>query len=247
MLEQLGAGSRRADGTRVDADGSSLGAALAVLAAEPVADAVDRLVLLAPAVMFAKPGHHLLPPERIDEWRRRGALPFFHYGVQRGAAARLRFLRGLACSTMRSRARFNQPTLDLPGAARRSVDPRTVEEFAPRATERHAVAARRRSSVDCEPAAHVDGGRGVPGADRVTAQRVALVERCCVLLSPLRTCGCAVASGAGPPYAAQPSAPCSSTTAPSALACCSSGSYEIVTLPLEAYVARVLAGEAAPQ
>ena len=27
---------------------------------------VDALVLLAPAVMFAKPGHHLLPPGRVE-------------------------------------------------------------------------------------------------------------------------------------------------------------------------------------
>src|SRR6266508_3817793 len=52
---------------------------LAILAAARLRARVSRLVLLAPAVMFAKPGHHLLPPERIDEWRRRGALPFFHY------------------------------------------------------------------------------------------------------------------------------------------------------------------------
>src|SRR5215831_15275268 len=47
--------------------GSSLGGTVAVLAAARFADRIDRLVLLAPAVMFAKPGHHLLPPERIDE------------------------------------------------------------------------------------------------------------------------------------------------------------------------------------
>ena len=51
----------------------------AALAASRFATRVDRVVLLAPAVMFAKPGHHLLPAERIEEWRRRGTLPFFHY------------------------------------------------------------------------------------------------------------------------------------------------------------------------
>ena len=59
--------------------GSSLGGTLAILAAERFAARVNRVVLLAPAVMFAKPGHHLLPPERIEEWQRRGSLPFFHY------------------------------------------------------------------------------------------------------------------------------------------------------------------------
>ena len=68
------------DGAPVTLVGSSLGGTLAILAADRFASQVDRVVLLAPAVMFAKPGHHLLPPERIDEWRRRGSLPFFHYG-----------------------------------------------------------------------------------------------------------------------------------------------------------------------
>jgi pimeloyl-ACP methyl ester carboxylesterase len=58
---------------------SSLGGTLAILAAAQFEPQVDRLVLLAPAVMFAKPRHHLLPPERIDEWRRLGRMPFFHY------------------------------------------------------------------------------------------------------------------------------------------------------------------------
>jgi pimeloyl-ACP methyl ester carboxylesterase len=78
MLAQL-RGELEAAGVASTLIGSSLGGTLAVLAAQQFPAQVDRLVLLAPAVMFAKPGHHLLPPERVDEWRRRGALPFFHY------------------------------------------------------------------------------------------------------------------------------------------------------------------------
>ena len=59
--------------------GSSLGGTLAILAAARM-PRIDRLVLLAPAVMFAKPGHHLLPAERIEAWRRDGTMTFFHYG-----------------------------------------------------------------------------------------------------------------------------------------------------------------------
>src|SRR5687768_793892 len=59
--------------------GSSLGGSLAILAAAAFSSRIDRLVLLAPAVMFAKQGHHLLPEERIADWRRLGRLPFFHY------------------------------------------------------------------------------------------------------------------------------------------------------------------------
>jgi hypothetical protein len=79
MLAQLGAELAALDGVPATLIGSSLGGTLAILAASRCAAQVGRLVLLAPAVMFAKPGHHLLPPERVDEWRARGSLPFFHH------------------------------------------------------------------------------------------------------------------------------------------------------------------------
>ena len=79
MLDQLGVELARLDGAPATLFGSSLGGTLAILAAERFPAQVERLVLMAPAVMFAKPGHHLLPPEKIEQWRRRGALPFLHY------------------------------------------------------------------------------------------------------------------------------------------------------------------------
>jgi len=79
MLGELSEACARLPPGPITLIGSSLGGTLAILAADRLAG-VARVVLLAPAVMFAKPGHHLLPPERIEEWRRRGALPFFHYG-----------------------------------------------------------------------------------------------------------------------------------------------------------------------
>jgi pimeloyl-ACP methyl ester carboxylesterase len=109
--------------------GSSLGGTLAVLAAAKFPRQVNKLVLLAPAVMFAKPGHHLLPPERIDEWRRRGALPFFHYAYGEERPLNYAFyedsLRHDAFS-----AAFNQPALVFQGLRDASVDHRTVEQFA---------------------------------------------------------------------------------------------------------------------
>jgi pimeloyl-ACP methyl ester carboxylesterase len=59
--------------------GSSLGGALAILAAARSGAAVARLVLLAPAVMFGRPDHALLPPEQVELWKRNGALPFTHH------------------------------------------------------------------------------------------------------------------------------------------------------------------------
>jgi len=109
--------------------GSSLGGTLAVLAATKFPRQVKKLVLLAPAVMFAKPGHHLLPPERVDDWRRRGALPFFHYAYGEERPLNYAFyedsLRHDAFD-----AAFNQPALVFQGLRDASVDHRTVEQFA---------------------------------------------------------------------------------------------------------------------
>ena len=91
---------------------------------------IDRLVLLAPAVMFAKPGHHLLPPERIEEWRRPGPLPFFHYADNDERDAEFRVLRGQPPLRSRSTRAFAQPALIFQGLRDTSVDPRTVEAFA---------------------------------------------------------------------------------------------------------------------
>jgi pimeloyl-ACP methyl ester carboxylesterase len=109
--------------------GSSLGGTLAILAAARPLPRIDRVILLAPAVMFAKAGHHLLPPERIEEWRVRGALPFFHYGY---GEERLLGYGFYADSLTHDafNARVTQPTLVFQGMRDASVDYRTVEAFA---------------------------------------------------------------------------------------------------------------------
>ena len=109
--------------------GSSLGGTLAILAAAAFGRRVDRLMLLAPAVMFAKQGHHLLPPERIDEWRRLGRLPFFHYADHAERMLDFAFYE----DSFRYNpfdATFSQPTRIFQGTHDASVDPRTVEAFA---------------------------------------------------------------------------------------------------------------------
>ena len=128
MLDRLGAELIRLEEPAV-LMGSSLGGMLAILAAATFPARVSRLVLMAPAVMFAKPGHHLLTPERIDDWRRRGALPFFHYAYNEERPLNYAFyedsLRHDAFET-----RFDQPTLIFQGLRDASVDCRTVEQFA---------------------------------------------------------------------------------------------------------------------
>jgi pimeloyl-ACP methyl ester carboxylesterase len=128
MLDQLAAELKSVDGP-VSLIGSSLGGALAILAAERFGPVIDRLLLLAPAVMFAKPEHHLLTPDRVHEWRRRGAMPFFHYGYGEERLLDIAFyddtLRYDACGAV-----FTQPALIFQGLRDTSVQPRTVEQFA---------------------------------------------------------------------------------------------------------------------
>ncbi len=128
MLAQL---SRHLDaaGGPVTLMGSSLGGALAVLAAALQPEQVERLVLLAPAVMLAKPGHSLLPPERMAEWQHRGALPFFHYAY---GEERLLDYAFYADSLKHDpyEVVFTQPTLIFQGLHDAVVDCRSVERFA---------------------------------------------------------------------------------------------------------------------
>ncbi len=128
--------------------GSSLGGTLAILAAASFGARVDRLVLLAPAVMFARKVmsnsvasgfsrigppegelHEWLAPERVDQWRRLGWQPFFHHGDNVERMLNFAFYE----DTFRYNsfdATFQQPTLIFQGMQDASVDPRTVEAFA---------------------------------------------------------------------------------------------------------------------
>jgi pimeloyl-ACP methyl ester carboxylesterase len=128
MLDQLGAELAALDGPAT-LFGSSLGGTLAILAAERLPAQVDRLVLMAPAVMFAKPGHHLLPPERVDEWRRRGSLPFFHYADNAERDLNFTFYED-SLQHDAFNAAVRQPGLIFQGLRDASVDYRTVEAFA---------------------------------------------------------------------------------------------------------------------
>jgi pimeloyl-ACP methyl ester carboxylesterase len=129
MLNQVAGEVDAANEASVTLMGSSLGGAVAVLAADRLGSKVESVILLAPAVMFAKPGHHLLPPDRIDEWRRRGALPFFHYAYGEERSLDYGFFEdSLRYDPMQ--ASFVQPTLIFQGLRDESVDPRIVEEFA---------------------------------------------------------------------------------------------------------------------
>jgi uncharacterized protein len=129
MLEQLEGHVARAGDAPLVLIGSSLGGTLAILAAARWPARVARVVLLAPAVMFAKPGHHLLPPERIEEWRRRGLLPFFHHAGNEERELDYAFYED-SLGYDAFNAVVPQPTLIFQGLRDASVDYRTVEQFA---------------------------------------------------------------------------------------------------------------------
>jgi pimeloyl-ACP methyl ester carboxylesterase len=128
MLDRLEREIDRAGG-RATLMGSSLGAALGVLAAARLPHGVERLILMAPAVMFAKPGHSLLPPERVEEWARRGALPFFHYGYGEERLLNYTFYED-SLQHDAFDVSFDQPSLIFQGLRDTVVDHRTVEQFA---------------------------------------------------------------------------------------------------------------------
>jgi pimeloyl-ACP methyl ester carboxylesterase len=129
MLDRVGAELTSDGRPPATLIGSSLGGTLAILAAQRFADCVDRVVLMAPAVMFAKPGHHLLPPEKIEEWRRRGSLPFYHYAYNGERELNVAFYED-SLQYDAFNAAVRQPALIFQGVRDASVDYRTVEAFA---------------------------------------------------------------------------------------------------------------------
>jgi pimeloyl-ACP methyl ester carboxylesterase len=128
MLDQLQVRLAAVEGP-VTLIGSSLGGTLAIIAAARFGAAVDRLVLLAPAVMFGDPDQHLVPRDQIDLWKRRGEFEFFHYGF--GETRRLSYAFyedslkydpfGTLCP---------QPALIFQGTRDSLVDSRDVQRFA---------------------------------------------------------------------------------------------------------------------
>jgi pimeloyl-ACP methyl ester carboxylesterase len=109
--------------------GSSLGAVVAIHTAARMTDRIDRLILLAPAVMLGRDGHSPVGQERLARWRSAGTLDIFHGGY--GGSRQLNFtfhedsLRYDAFA-----ADVRQPTLIFQGRYDEAVDCRIVEEYA---------------------------------------------------------------------------------------------------------------------
>lgn len=104
--------------------GSSLGGFVAVNAAAAWPEAIDRLVLLAPALDFNRLQD--LGGVRLDDWKRMDRLMVFHYGYGRMMPVHYA-LYDDARQYDAMRANVQMPILVFQGRRDTAVDPRTVE------------------------------------------------------------------------------------------------------------------------
>lgn len=129
MLDQVQAGLAGLDPGPVALIGSSLGAVVALHAAGRLPDRVDRLVLLAPALMFARQEHPFLGLDRMRHWRETGSLDIAHHAFGEP--------RPLAYGFYEDCLRYDvleigvrQPMLIFQGRRDEAVDYRDVERYA---------------------------------------------------------------------------------------------------------------------
>lgn len=109
--------------------GSSLGAFVAVQAAAVRAHRIDRLVLLAPALDFGGNRTREMGGVGIDEWRQRGHLDVFHYGLGRVLPVHYG-LYDDACRYDCLTLNLGMPVQVFQGRRDSAVDPAMVEAWA---------------------------------------------------------------------------------------------------------------------
>jgi pimeloyl-ACP methyl ester carboxylesterase len=109
--------------------GSSLGAVVAIHTAARIPDRIDRLVLLAPAVMFPRDAPRVLGADRVARWQTTGTLDVFHHADGGMRPLSYRFYEdGVQYDAFSADVR--QRTLIVQGLRDESVDYRVVERFA---------------------------------------------------------------------------------------------------------------------
>jgi uncharacterized protein len=121
-------------GERVSLIGSSLGGYLAALYASRHPE-IEKLVLMAPAFCFARRWSEALGPERVEEWKRSGWLPVFHYGE--GETRRLGYQLAEDGLLYPDFPNFTQRALIFHGSHDTSVPPELSEQFATRHANVH--------------------------------------------------------------------------------------------------------------
>lgn len=129
MIEQLRAEIDALQPGPVALIGSSLGAVLAIHQAGRMPSRIDRLVLLAPALSFAKDGHRFLGPERVARWRASGALDVFHFGYGENRPLGYAFYED-SLQYDAAEVGLHQPVLIFQGLRDEAVDHRVVERYA---------------------------------------------------------------------------------------------------------------------
>jgi pimeloyl-ACP methyl ester carboxylesterase len=127
VSRQLEVIEREAAGQPVILMGSSLGGYLAAVYASRHPE-VEKLVLMAPALTFAAHFPKRFTPAQVDQWKREGSLPFFHYGEKREARLGYGFLEDALSSP--SDPDFQQSALILHGTADDVVPAAVSERFA---------------------------------------------------------------------------------------------------------------------
>jgi pimeloyl-ACP methyl ester carboxylesterase len=143
MVEQTRALIARAQAGPIALVGSSLGALVALFTAGEPLDLgsglserglkaragrrveVDRLILLAPAVDRIRQ----LAGYSVDEWRRRGSIPFFHYALERQEEVAFALYEDAERHDA-STVALTVPVLVFHGRHDESVDPAAVERWA---------------------------------------------------------------------------------------------------------------------
>jgi len=109
--------------------GSSLGAFVAVQAALPHADRIDRLVLLAPALDFGGNRMRDLGDRGIDEWRQTNRLDVFHHAFGRVMPVQYELYADAGRYDCVN-ARVDLPIQIFQGQRDTAVDPATVRRWA---------------------------------------------------------------------------------------------------------------------
>src|ERR1700693_5780144 len=109
---QLAVIERATHGDPVSLIGSSMGGYLAALYAARHPE-VEKLVLLAPAFSFLTRWPEELGEEKMDEWKRTGALQVFHYGEGREVALGYQLIED--AREFEDYPRFEQPVLIFHG------------------------------------------------------------------------------------------------------------------------------------
>ena len=129
MIEQVGRDIDRLPPAPVVLIGSSLGAFVAVQVALARPEGISRLVLLAPAIDFGGNRMRDLGGVGIEEWKRRGHLDVFHYGLGRRLPVHYA-LYDDACGYDCVNASLSMPVQVFQGRHDTAVDPASVEAWA---------------------------------------------------------------------------------------------------------------------